>query len=175
MCGNRDINCETAVAGAEALAGDFALVGEVGCGKTALMAALMGGGVRPCKTQAAVFYPHNIVDTPGEFAERRAYYGALLATIVGVSTIVYLQAANSRLFSLPAGLLSVYDGKRVVGVVSKIDLPDADIAAARSVLEENGILPPYFETSAVSRSGVAGLRSYLAGLRSGKDGQNDRQ
>ena len=144
---------------------DFVLVGAVRCGKTALMQALLGDKGEVLKTQAAVFHDGHVVDTPGEFIGRRNYYGALLSTIVDVSTIVYLQPANSVIFALPAGLLHVYPNKRVVGVISKVDLPDADVAAVSKVLSDNDIPAPYFATSVMTGSGVAELRDYLISLQ----------
>lgn len=145
---------------------DFILVGEVGCGKTALMKALLQHHDEVRKTQAAVYHPNNVIDTPGEFSVRPSYYGALLATVVEVDTIIYLQPANSARFSLPAGLLQVYPDKRVIGVISKADLPDANLERARRILQENAIAEPYFVTSAITKDGVDGLRSYLLGLQS---------
>ena len=144
---------------------DFVLVGDVGSGKTALTLALLESGDQVLKTQAVVFHPSQVVDTPGEFISRPAYYGALLSTISDISTIVYLQPANSRAFSLPPGLLHVYPGKRIVGVVSKIDLPDADTEKACRILADHNILPPYFLTSTATGEGVAALRSFLISLQ----------
>lgn len=144
---------------------DFVLVGEVGCGKTALMKALLRDDSELRKTQAAEFHPHNVVDTPGEFSVRPAYYGALLSTVVEIDTIVYVQPANNACFSLPAGLLQVYPNKRVIGVISKADLPDANIDRARRILRESAIQEPYFVTSVVTNDGVDQLRSYLVSLR----------
>ncbi len=146
---------------------DFVLVGAVRCGKTALMKALLGNAGEVLKTQAAVFHDNHVIDTPGEFIGRRSYYGALLSTIVDVSTIVYLQPANSAIFSLPGGLLHVYPDKRVVGVISKIDLPDADTARASRVMLANAIPEPHFATSAQTGDGVAELRAYLFDLQGG--------
>tara|TARA_R110000868_G_scaffold411749_1_gene708666 strand:+ start:17086 stop:17649 length:564 start_codon:yes stop_codon:yes gene_type:complete len=144
---------------------DFVLVGAVHCGKTALMQALLGDKGEVFKTQAAIFHDGHVIDTPGEFIGRRSYYGALLSTIVDVSTIVYLQPANSVIFALPAGLLHVYPNKRVVGVISKIDLPDADVATVSRLLYDNTIPTPHFATSVVTGSGVAELRDYLISLQ----------
>jgi ethanolamine utilization protein EutP len=144
---------------------DFVLVGAVQCGKTALMQALLGDKGKVLKTQAAIFHDGHVIDTPGEFIDRRSYYGALLSTIVDVSTIVYLQPANSVGFDLPAGLLHVYPNKRVIGVISKIDLPDADVATVSRVLSDNAIPMPHFAISVVTGSGVAELRDYLISLQ----------
>ncbi|MFC7294272.1 EutP/PduV family microcompartment system protein [Marinobacter aromaticivorans] len=155
---------------------NFALVGDVGCGKTALTLALLQSDEEVLKTQAVVFHPSHVVDTPGEFVNRPAYYGALLSTIAEIDTIVYLQPANSRAFSLPPGLLHVYPNKRVVGVVSKTDLPDADTAAACRVMAEHNIPPPYFLTSTKTGEGVDRLRSFLIGLQTPDSniGANDK-
>ncbi len=154
---------------------DFALVGEVDCGKTALMNALLQNDEEVQKTQTAVFHGHNVIDTPGEFTEVHAYYGALLSTVQGVGTIVYLQPANSAIFSMPGGLLQVYPNKHVIGVISKVDLPDADLKRARRILQENGVPEPYFETSTVTGAGVAKLRAYLAKLHKGPAGSDSRK
>ena len=151
---------------------DFVVVGEVGCGKTALMNALLNSNDAVLKTQAVVFHPHNVIDTPGEFIGRRSYYGALLATIAEISTIVYLQAANNPLFSMPGGLMQVYPKKRVIGVISKIDLPDADIPATRALLRENSIAEPWFETSVETGQGIDKLRNYLMTLQGGSGPQH---
>lgn len=144
---------------------DFVLVGDVGSGKTALTMALLESDDQVLKTQAVVFHPSHVVDTPGEFSCRPAYYGALLSTISEISTIVYLQPANSSSFSLPPGLLQVYPGKRVVGVVSKTDLPDANSEAACRIMADHNISPPYFLTSTATGEGVAALRSFLISLQ----------
>ncbi len=144
---------------------DFVLVGDVGSGKTALTLALLESEEPVLKTQAVVFHPSHVVDTPGEFVNRPAYYGALLSTIVDINTIVYLQPANSKAFSLPPGLLHVYPDKRVIGVVSKTDLPDADPQRACRVLADHNILPPYFLTSTATGEGVDALRSFLISLQ----------
>lgn len=168
MSSNADITplSESKILPSSVLA-DFVLVGEVGCGKTALMKSLLQSDGEVRKTQAAEYHDHNVIDTPGEFIGRPAYYGALLATIVNVSTIVYLQPANSTAFTMPAGLLQVYPDKRVVGVISKADLPDADSARACRIMQENRIKEPYFITSTVTNEGVEKLRCYLANLQNG--------
>lgn len=144
---------------------DFVLVGDVGSGKTALTLALLESTDELLKTQAVVFHPSHVVDTPGEFTSRPAYYGALLSTIAEISTVVYLQPANSRAFALPPGLLHVYPDKRVVGVVSKMDLPDADTESACRIMADHNISPPYFLTSTATGEGVAALRSFLISLQ----------
>ncbi|RBW50247.1 ethanolamine utilization protein [Marinobacter sp. F3R11] len=154
---------------------DFVLVGDVGSGKTALTLALLESTDELLKTQAVVFHPSHIVDTPGEFISRPAYYGALLSTIAEIDTVVYLQPANSRAFSLPPGLLQVYPDKRVIGVVSKTDLPDADTESACRVLADHNISPPYFLTSTATGEGVADLRSFLISLQTSKAGTGARE
>ena len=161
MSGNPDVNRKALYPDLA----DFLLVGDVGSGKTALTLALLESSDQVLKTQAVVFHPSHVVDTPGEFTSRPAYYGALLSTIAEISTVVYLQPANSRAFSLPPGLLHVYPDKRVIGVVSKTDLPDADTESACRIMADHNISPPYFLTSTATGEGVAALRSFLISLQ----------
>ncbi|PID44903.1 MAG: ethanolamine utilization protein [Proteobacteria bacterium] len=143
---------------------DFVLVGAVDSGKTALMQALLEADGDVIKTQSPVFHGNNVIDTPGEFAAMHHFYGALLCTVSNAATIVYLQPSNCTIFSMPPGLLDVYPDKQVVGVVSQVDLPDADTESACQVLRENHIKEPYFLTSAVSGAGVPELRQHLCML-----------
>tara|TARA_R110002110_G_scaffold119547_3_gene294194 strand:- start:9090 stop:9644 length:555 start_codon:yes stop_codon:yes gene_type:complete len=161
MSGNPDVNRKALYPDLA----DFVLVGDVGSGKTALTLALLESSDQVLKTQAVVFHPSHVVDTPGEFTSRPAYYGALLSTIAEISTVVYLQPANSRAFALPPGLLHVYPDKRVIGVVSKTDLPDADTESACRIMADHNISPPYFLTSTATGEGVAALRSFLISLQ----------
>ena len=164
---DRDKDAEKSGSPQRKMPTDFVLVGEVGCGKTALVNALLQTGEQAQKTQSVEFHRHNVVDTPGEFGGRRTFYRALLASIVEIPTVVYLQPANSQVFSLPTGLLTVYPNKQVVGVISKVDLPEADVPGAEKLLLANGIAAPHFATSAVTGAGVADLRDYLIGLQEG--------
>ena len=141
---------------------NFVLVGDVGSGKSTLIKALLGLDGDVTKTQALDFHRNNIIDSPGEFVSRRFLYGALLNTITRVDTIVYLQSADNRQLCMPGDLLRLYPGKRVVGVVSKVDVPGADPDAAERLLQREGIHGPYFRISRAEPASFERLREHLA-------------
>ena len=140
-------------------------VGEVDAGKSALINQLIDHDTNTGKTQAAIYYPGKIIDTPGEFVASRAMYGALLTTICNVKTIVCLHPANAQHFSSPIGLLKVYSNKNIVGVISKVDAPDADIDKSIMLLRQNGIPEPYFKTSIFDEESIDQLSHYLLSLQ----------
>jgi len=141
--------------------GNFVLVGNVGSGKSTLLKALLGLDNAVTKTQSLVFHHNNIIDSPGEFLNNRVLYGALLSTISQVDIIVYLQAADSGQLHMPNDLLRLYTGKRVIGVVSKTDVPGANVEAAEAALTEEGISGPYFKVSISDQESVQRLGDHL--------------
>ena len=142
----------------------FAVIGEVDAGKSALITRLVDPEGNQRKTQVPIFYSGSVIDTPGEYVDNRAWNGPLLSTISGVNTIVYLQPANAKRFSSPPGLLRVYPNKRLIGVISKVDIDDADINNAELLLESNGIKGPYFYTSIFDENSINKLREFLCSI-----------
>ena len=142
----------------------FAVIGEVDAGKSALITRLVAPDGNQKKTQTPIFYSGSVIDTPGEYVDNRAWNGPLLSTISSVNTIVYLQPANGKRFSAPPGLLRVYPNKRLIGVISKVDLDDADISNAEKLLVNNGVQPPFFHTSIHDDNSINKLREFLSGF-----------
>ena len=70
-------------------------VGQTGAGKTTLTQALHGEGISYLKTQAVRFRGF-VVDTPGEFAENRMYYSALLVSASKADVIGFVQDATRK-------------------------------------------------------------------------------
>lgn len=141
-------------------------VGEVDAGKSALIGKLLSDReTNTGKTQAPIFYSGKVIDTPGEFIENRALNGALLSTICNVKTIVVLLPANAKQHSIPSGLLNVYSNKNIVGVISKVDLADADLNQASKLLRLNRVPEPYFHTSIFEPETVEQLSRHLLSLQ----------
>lgn len=65
---------------------------------------------------------------------------------------------------LPAGLLDIGVSKRQIAVISKTDMPDADVAATRKLLLETGFEEPIFELNSHDPQSVQQLVDYLASL-----------
>lgn len=141
----------------------YALVGGVGAGKTTLFNALRGRKEIPRKTQALDFDLSGALDTPGEFFSHPRLYRALITSTDNVDTLVFVHAANERECHLPPGLLDVHSGKRLVGVISKCDLPDADPEAAEQLLRRHGVHGEILRVAQDDPTSIERLRQVLHG------------
>lgn len=141
---------------------NIVFVGEVDAGKSALIAKLLTQKTNTGKTQAPIYYDGNVVDTPGEFVDNRAWSGALISTISTVKTIVYLQPANAKRFAPPSGILTIYPNKRIVGVISKVDVENANVDKAIRFLKQNRIPEPYIEVSIYDPASIQMLSDVLS-------------
>ena len=122
----------------------IAFVGTVGAGKTTLFNALQGNYTLARKTQAVEFNDNGDIDTPGEYFSHPRWYHALITTLQDVDMLIYVHGANDPESRLPAGLLDIGVSKRQIAVISKTDMPDADVAATRKLLLETGFEEPIF-------------------------------
>ncbi|MDR2787853.1 MAG: ethanolamine utilization protein EutP [Candidatus Accumulibacter sp.] len=141
----------------------FVLLGAVEAGKTTLFNALTGKRELALKTQA-MDYDQEIVDTPGEFFSHPRLYHALIGAAAEADTLMYVHACDDRECRLPPGLLDVNAGKRVIGVITKIDLPEADPDAAERLLRDHGFDGEVFRVSARRPETIASLKTQLYGL-----------
>ena len=105
----------------------IAFVGSVGAGKTTLFNALQGNYTLARKTQAVEFNDKGDIDTPGEYFNHPRWYHALITTLQDVDMLIYVHGANDPESRLPAGLLDIGVSKRQIAVISKTDMPDADV------------------------------------------------
>ncbi len=78
--------------------------------------------------------------------------------------LIYVHGANDPESRLPAGLLDIGVSKRQIAVISKTDMPDADVAATRKLLLETGFEEPIFELNSHDPQSVQQLVDYLASL-----------
>lgn len=114
------------------------------------------------KTQVLT-YTDAFIDCPGEYLEIPRYYHVIIDASHQVAEVWALQDARSSRSVYPPGFARVFT-KPVVGVVTKIDLPDADIERAVAFLRSAGIEGPIYLTSAVTGEGCEELRSRLVRL-----------
>ncbi|MDR3560352.1 MAG: EutP/PduV family microcompartment system protein [Negativicutes bacterium] len=135
------------------------LTGPVGVGKTSLIHALQKVDSIVRKTQAICFLGAAI-DTPGEYAQIPRFYSALLVTSVEASIILVLKDAADPVLSMPPGFARMF-AKPVVGVVTKIDLPQADRERAEWQLRQAGAGPPIFMVSTLTGQGIEELHEFL--------------
>jgi len=99
-------------------------VGETRVGKSSLIRALSGEEYTSHRAMA-VEYVGRFVNTPGEFLENSWFYNALITTSADCDMLVFVQDAT-RGSSLFPPLFAPIFNRRVVGVVSKVDAPEAD-------------------------------------------------
>jgi ethanolamine utilization protein EutP len=140
----------------------FVLLGAIEAGKTTLFNALTGKRGVALKTQA-LDYDRDIVDTPGEFFSHPRLYHALITTAAEADVLVYVHACDDQEYRLPPGLLGVNAGKRVIGVITKIDLPGADPDAAEHLLRRHGFDGPLFRVSVHRPETIARFKAQLYG------------
>lgn len=142
----------------------FMLIGPIGAGKTTLFNALTGGPSGEArKTQAMEYGDGGAMDTPGEYFSHPRLYHALITSAAQVERLVYVHPANEMACRLPPGFLQVYAGKTLDVVITKTDLPDADVAQVRAILLEAGLQGAVFEVSRGDTEALARLRAHLLG------------
>lgn len=134
------------------------LVGRSECGKTTLRQALKGKEIRYEKTQYINHYDV-VIDTPGEYAENSSLACAL-ALYSYESDIVALLISATEPYSLYPPCVTGVCNRPVIGIVTQIDAPDANIAQAVDWLELTGC-EKIFEVSSYTGEGVWEILDYL--------------
>ncbi|WP_026395338.1 EutP/PduV family microcompartment system protein [Acetobacterium malicum] len=134
------------------------LVGRSECGKTTLRQALKGKEIRYEKTQYINHYDV-VIDTPGEYAENSSLARAL-ALYSYESDIVALLISATEPYSLYPPCVTGVCNRPVIGIVTQIDAPDANIAQAVDWLELTGC-EKIFEVSSYTGEGVWEILDYL--------------
>ncbi|HBW37525.1 EutP/PduV family microcompartment system protein [Desulfosporosinus sp. BICA1-9] len=142
--------------------GRILLIGGIGAGKTTLKQMLMNEQVSYQKTQM-IDYTHAFIDCPGEYLEIPRFYHVLIDASHQVSEIWALQDSTKQRAFYPPKFSKVFR-KPIIGIITKVDLPKADIKQASSFLHYAGIEEPFYITSVMNGEGVAPLRMRLEEL-----------
>lgn len=136
------------------------LMGRSAAGKTTLCQCINHEEVHYHKTQTVSIVNQNMIDTPGEYMERRAYRGALMVTATDADTVVLVQDATEGGTMFPPAYGSMF-AKPTVGVVTKKDLAtEEQIEKAKKYLSMAGA-QAIFVVSGVTGEGVPELVEYL--------------
>ncbi len=123
----------------------YVLLGAVGAGKSTLFQLLHDRTANEArKTQAMDYDLAGSVDTPGEFFSNPHFYPAMLSATAEAEVLLYVHAADDRECRVPPGFLSIYSHITVACVITKADLPDADVAETESLLRQWGLPEPFF-------------------------------
>ena len=135
------------------------LFGRVGAGKTTLTQALRGEEIKYYKTQY-VNYLDTVIDTPGEYTERRETSGAL-ALYAYEADIVGLVLSANEPYSIFSPCITSLVNREVIGIISGIDKPDANVERVERWLRLAGC-KRIFPVSAVTGEGLADIIAFLA-------------
>ena len=134
------------------------LFGRVAAGKTTLTQALRGEEIKYYKTQY-VNYLDTVIDTPGEYTERRETSGALALYSYEADVVGLVLSANEP-YSIFSPCITSLVNREVVGIISGIDKPDANVERVRRWLTLAGC-KKIFPVSAVTGEGLADISAYL--------------
>ena len=134
------------------------LFGRVGAGKTTLTQALRGEEIKYYKTQY-VNYLNDVIDTPGEYTERRETSGALALYAYEADVVGLVLSANEPYSIFPPCLTSMVN-REAIGIITGIDKPDANVKRVESWLRLAGC-KRVFPVSSITGEGVAALAAFL--------------
>ena len=134
------------------------LMGRSEAGKTSLTQALKGEELHYHKTQYTNT-KEDTIDSPGEYAESKHFSVGLACFSFEADVIAIVQAANE-----PFNLFS--DGSRnfllrpLIGIITKVDSPKANVPMVRQWLEAAGC-SRIFEVDSITGRGIQELRDFL--------------
>ena len=134
------------------------LMGRSEAGKTSLTQALKGEELHYHKTQYTNTN-EDTIDSPGEYAESKHFSVGLACFSFEADVIAIVQAANE-----PFNLFS--DGSRnfllrpLIGIITKVDSPHANIPMVRQWMENMGC-ERIFMVNNKTREGISELMDYL--------------
>ena len=134
------------------------LFGRVGAGKTTLTQALRGETIHYNKTQY-VNYHEKIIDTPGEYTERRETGGALALYAYEADVVGLVLSANEP-YSIFSPCLTSMVNREAIGIITGIDKPDANVERVRRWLKLAGC-KKIFPVSAITGEGIQDLMDFL--------------
>ncbi len=138
------------------------MVGRVSAGKTSLSQRVVREELRYRKTQTISVFKSdvNIIDTPGEYLERRMFRGPLMVTSMDADLMVLVQSASDGHTMFPPNFTGMFP-RPSVGVVTKCDIADENqIYKAVRYLEMAGA-PRIFKVSNVTEEGIREFLDYI--------------
>ena len=134
------------------------LFGRVGAGKTTLTQALRGEEIKYFKTQY-VNYLDTVIDTPGEYTERRETSGAL-ALYAYEADVVGLVLSSNEPYSIFSPCLTSMVNRETIGIVTGIDKPDGNVERVTRWLKLAGC-KKVFPVSSYTGEGIKELSDFL--------------
>ena len=134
------------------------LIGRSEAGKTSLSQVLNGEQLHYVKTQYTNV-SDKVIDTPGEYIESKKIAHALCSISFDSDVIGVLCAANEPYNVFCPGEIGCTT-RPMIGIITKIDLPNANIPMVTQWLKEAGC-QKIFAVSSETGEGIDELREYL--------------
>lgn len=134
------------------------LLGRVAAGKTTLTQALRGEEIKYYKTQY-VNYLDTVIDTPGEYTERRETSGALALYAYEADVVGLVLSANEP-YSIFSPCLTSMVNRETIGIITGIDKPDANVERVERWLRLAGC-KKVFPVSSITGEGIEALANFL--------------
>ncbi|MFN8456158.1 MAG: EutP/PduV family microcompartment system protein [Anaerolineae bacterium] len=138
----------------------FMLWGGVGAGKTTLLRALQQEAGLPVRKTQMVDYAGWGIDTPGEYSEMGHLRRHLVTTATDAQLILVVHDATRPDSQFPPHYFLMFS-QPVIGVVTKVDVPGANLNRATMLLRQCGVRGKIFYVSAINGSGLSALRQNL--------------
>ena len=136
------------------------LMGRSEAGKTTLTQALRGEEIHYDKTQY-VKHGEMVIDTPGEYSQSHRLAKALALYTYEADLVGLLCSATEPYSLFPPGCASLAN-REVIGIVTKIDLPNANVPMADRWLKLAGV-SRIFHVNSKAGVGVKAILDYLTG------------
>ena len=134
------------------------LMGRVAAGKTTLTQALKGEQLHYCKTQY-IDYMDTIIDTPGEYMQVHGLGAALAVYSYEADVVGVVISANEPYCVFPPNIACMVN-REVIGIITGIDKPDANIPLAEQWMENIGC-KTVFRISSHTGEGLNDIIDYL--------------
>ena len=147
-------------------------MGRSESGKTTLKQALTGEAVHYHKTQY-IHYDDVLIDTPGEYAQTH-HLGYALALYAYEADVVGLLVAATEPYTLFPPNITCMVNREVIGIVTKINDPKANLPLAELWLRNAGCRDIFFVDSATGE-GVDKLLEHLNGGDTTEIPQNNNE
>lgn len=135
------------------------LIGRSESGKTTLVQALRGEIPHYAKTQY-INRSDVWIDTPGEYIQTRNFGGAL-AIYSYEADVVGLLVSATEPYTLISPNVASLANREVIGIVTKVDQPDANIPMADRWLVNAGC-KTVFHVDSVTGTGIQDVLAFLS-------------
>lgn len=129
-------------------------------GKTTLLLALERKDPTTALKSQMIDYSTWGIDTPGEYSEIARLRRILVTTAFDSQLLMVVQDATSDKVIFPPHYFLMFP-QRKIGVITKMDLPEADPQRACQLLKGAGVDGEIFYVSALTGEGISELRDYL--------------